>query len=292
MSLATSTFDQFLPAAAAPAPAQRPVELDLFRSLLSSRSGIDFNRHGDAFLENRLRRRMTEAGARTLFEYYRMVTTQTGGSELQKLIDAVAIHETAFFRNAPQFRTLESVAFPDRVRRRLVAAQRRVSVWSAGCSTGQEPYSIAMSFYDSVVLPDTWDLQVLATDISTHAIRTARRGHYSSVQVEGVPSERLKEYFDRGPDYYSVRQWVRRRVEFAAGNIFDGAPRRDLDMIFCRNLMIYLDEARQRRLVALFADALAAGGYLFLGHAESLTGLSAAFRMVSVGQGIAYQKVA
>src|SRR6185436_9691349 len=117
-------------------------EMRLFRDLLSNTSGMDFGRLRETFLESRLRRRMREAGARSLYEYYRMVTAPGGGAEgeLQTLVDEVSIHETSFFRNPPQFDTLETTVLADRVSARLRQGRRRLYLWSAGCSTGQEPY--------------------------------------------------------------------------------------------------------------------------------------------------------
>jgi chemotaxis protein methyltransferase CheR len=275
-------------------PALRPrgsPELELFRSLLSSHSGIDFGQHREVMLENSLRRRMTEAGARTLYEYYRMVTAPgTGQRELQTLVDDVSVHETSFFRNLAQFRTLENVALPERVSRHLRERKRRMRIWSAGCSTGQEPYSIAMSFHATVVLPSSWDLQITATDISAQVVQIARAGLYTQWQLEGLSAETIQRFFDRKGEHYSVRPWARRGVEFVTANVLDGAPGSDLDVIFCRNLMIYFDKPRQAQLIGRFVEALAPGGYLFLGHTESIAGLSDAFDRVSLGHGIAYRK--
>ena len=215
-------------------------EIDLFRHLLLRASGIHFGRHREAFLESRLRRRMRKVGARSLYEYYRRVAgAQAAPGELQALVNEVSIHETAFFRNPAQFQALETTVIPERVASRLREQRRRLHVWSAGCSTGQE---------------------------------------------------RQLRFFARSGESFAVRPWIRRRVEFIQANVFDGPPRLDLDVIFCRNVMIYFDAGRQRQLVAMAARALAPGGYLFLGHTESVAGLTDAFRMVSRSGGIAYVK--
>jgi chemotaxis protein methyltransferase CheR len=268
----------------------RSAEIELFRSLLSRRSGIDFGRHRELLLENRLRQRMAEAGARSLYEYYRMVTAR-GNRELQALVDDVAIHETAFFRNPAQFDLLGEQVLPERLSSRLRSGQKRLRLWSAGCSTGQEVYSIAVVVLETVVLPVSWEIQLAATDISARALRQAQRGLYGVAQVDGLSAARLRGFLERKGGSYTVRPWVRDGIEFQLGNVLEETPGDDFDVVFCRNVMIYFDREGQRRLVSRLTRAIAPGGYLFLGHTESLAGLSDAFRMVARGRGIAYQRL-
>lgn len=265
-------------------------EIELFRSLLVSHLGIDFGRQQPIFLESRVRRRMARTGARNLFEYYRMVARGGNPRELDALVDEVAIRETSFFRNPAQFEMLERMVLPDRVKARLRSGERRLWLWSAGCSTGQEPYSIAITLSESMVLSEAWDLALLATDMSSQAIDHARRGGYAARQVEELSRERRQRFFAREGETFTVRPWVRRGLEFRQGNVLDGPPCGDLDVIFCRNLMIYFDRERQRRLAAVLEAGLTPGGYLFLGHTESLAGLSEGFSLISCGGGIVYQR--
>jgi chemotaxis protein methyltransferase CheR len=267
-------------------------EIQLFRDLLARRSGIDFGRHRESYLRSRLDRRMRHVGARNLYEYYRFVVKGGGDSaELQALVDEVSIHETSFFRNAAQFRTLETLAVPERVTARLAERRRRFHVWSAGCSSGQEPYSIAMSVYETTMLPDIWDVRIFATDVSADVVQKARKGIFTPEQMTGVSAERQRRFFDRRDGGFVVRAWLRKHVEFIHANLFAGPPTFDLDVIFCRNVMIYFDQQRQRELMATFARALAPGGFLFLGHAESVAGLSERFRMAPLPSGIAYVRL-
>jgi chemotaxis protein methyltransferase CheR len=296
----------------APAPRRAP-DVELLRNLLLARSGIDFGRHREILLENSLRRRMKHVGARSLFEYYRMVTAPgSAGAELQLLVDEISIQETSFFRNAPQFDLFERAVLPERIHERLARGRRTLRLWSAGCSTGQEPYSMAVGVVENAVLTEAWDVQLWATDISAQALQVAQRGEYESRQMSGVSPLRLERFFQRrtqgpgariadrqeppahasGPPRepsYIVRNWVRKRLRFVLGSVLDGAPQDDLDAIFCRNVMIYFDRRRQERLIALMTRALAPGGYLFLGHAET-PGAAKGLRMVTRGLGLAYQK--
>ncbi len=280
-----------------PAPRRSP-DVELLRNLLLARSGIDFGRHREILLENSLRRRMKHVGARSLFEYYRMLTAPgSAGAELQLLVDEISIQETSFFRNAPQFELFEREVLPQRIHERLSMGRRTLRLWSAGCSTGQEPYSIAVGVVENAVLTEAWDVQLWATDISAQALQVAKRGEYEGRQVKGVSPLRLERFFQRRSrgtgesrqHSYVVRDWARKGLRFVLGSVLDGAPQDDLDAIFCRNVMIYFDRRRQERLIGLLTSALAPGGYLFLGHAET-PGAAKGLRMVTRGLGIAYQR--
>jgi chemotaxis protein methyltransferase CheR len=267
-------------------------EIDLFRTLLTSRAGMAFGQSREAFLEGRLRRRMAKSGARSLYEYYRIVTTPgSGGPELQALVDEVSVNETSFFRNPAHFAFLER-AFAERMRERQRAGEKRLRVWSAGCSTGQEAYSVAMVFLETAMFHEAWDLSIIGTDISARAVQQARAGEYEARQLEGVSPERRRRFFVARGERLTVRDLARRGVEFVRGNVLDGPPWPDVDVAFCRNVMIYFDAAHQQRLAHRLADAIAPGGYLFLGHTETLRGLSDAFRMVTLHPGVAYQRQA
>ena len=271
--------------------ARGSAEIDLFRTLLSSRAGMTFGQSREAFLEGRLRRRMAKAGARSLYEYYRIVTTPgTGAPELQALVDEVSVNETSFFRNPSHFDFLERSAFLERMRERQRAGVKRLRVWSAGCSTGQEAYSIAMVFFETAVFHESWDFALTGTDVSARAVARAKAGEYEGRQLENVSVERRRRFFEPKEDRHAIRPWVRKGIEFVRGNVLDGPPWPDVDIVFCRNVMIYFDAAHQQRLARRLAEALTPGGYLFLGHTESLRGLSEAFNMVSLHPGVAYQR--
>jgi chemotaxis protein methyltransferase CheR len=268
-----------------------PAEIELFRSLLLARMGLHLGPDRQAFLINRVQRGMQSAGARSFYDYYRKLVQPGPGRELQGLLEAVAIHETSFFRNPMQFTLLGQTVLPERMSARLSANQRSLRMWSAGCSTGQEAFTLAMTVYESLVLPPSWDLQLLATDVSDAALRQGEAGKYTLGQLDGLSAERRARYFDRRGAHHVVRPWLRRGMRFERRNLLDAAPMGGLDVLFCRNVLIYFDRQGQRALLARLADALVPGGYLFLGHSESPAGLSDAFQMVSVKRAIAYRRL-
>jgi chemotaxis protein methyltransferase CheR len=265
-------------------------EINLFRQLLTNRAGIAFGQSRETFLEGRLRGRMAKAGARSLYEYYRMVAEPDGAGELQALVDELSINETSFFRSPAQFEFLGQNALPARLRARQEMHSKRLRLWSAGCSTGQELYSMAMVFLETAVFHESWDVSLLGTDVSASAVHRARVGAYEERQLTDVGALRRQRFFEKKGDRFVVRAWARRGLEFACANVLDGPPCSDIDVIFCRNVMIYFDPADQQKLLRRLAQALAPGGYLFLGHAESLLGMSDHFRTVSLRPGIVYQR--
>jgi chemotaxis protein methyltransferase CheR len=272
-------------------PHATPAEIELFRALLLNRTGMDLGRERQSFLLNRLQRRMLHSGVRNLYDYYRRLHEPGRGVELQALLDDVAIHETAFFRNPHQFALLAETVLAERTTARLGAGRRCLRIWSAGCSTGQEVDSLGIVVSESLILPPSWEFLLLGTDLSTRAVAEANRGTYTEAQMDGVSPERRRRFFDRRGEAYVVRPWVRRGVRLVRGNMVDETPPDDLDVIFCRNVMIYFDRETQARLLRRFASVLAPGGYLFLGHTESPAGQTDAFQMVVSGRAIAYRRL-
>jgi chemotaxis protein methyltransferase CheR len=228
----------------------------------------------------------------TYEEYYALLTT--GGPAAQeervRFIDAVSTNETFFFRGESHFDALRSVVLPD-----IFARSSAVRLWSAGCSTGEEPYSLCMAVMDAAE-GRHWDgrVEITATDISTGVIARAREGLYEGRTLALVPPAVLARYFQReDAGQWRVGARVRDRVSFSVHNLLaDPPPGRGFDIIFCRNVMIYFDRETQMRLVdGQFAPALARDGYLFIGHAESLIGKSTCFHYAHIQRSPIYRLV-
>jgi chemotaxis protein methyltransferase CheR len=265
-------------------------EFRLFKDLIYSECGVSIGNEKRTFLESRLRRRMDDLGIRSGYEYYCLVKHSQGRSqELPSLLDTLMICETAFFRNQPQFDLLRQVVLPEIIEKKERAGTRMIRVWSAGCSTGQEPYSAVIAMLESLPDAEPWTLRVFASDLSFTALERAQCGLYREDQLKGIEARCISKYFRRENDHYAVSDAVKRRVIFDYHNLKHDNGLRGLDMVFCRNVMIYFDVDEQRRLVTRFGNCLLPGGYLFLGHAESLQGLSGRFSMVHSNKGIAYK---
>src|SRR5690349_540052 len=265
-------------------------EFRLFRELIYDECGVSLGSEKKTFLESRLRRRMDELCIKSGYEYYCMVTAPSGRSqELPTLLDSLMICETSFFRNQPQFDLLRDVVLPNIVEKKVSMGTRILRVWSAGCSTGQEPYSAVMTLLECLPDFESWVIRVFASDLSFTALERAQNGLYRPDQLKGIDEVRMARYFKQQNGHYVMNEGVRKRVIFDYHNLKNDNGLRGLDIIFCRNVMIYFDAEEQRRLINRFANCLVPGGFLFLGHAESLQGLSTRFAMVHRNKGIAYR---
>jgi chemotaxis protein methyltransferase CheR len=262
----------------------------LFKDLIYQECGVSIGAEKKTFLESRLKRRMDELGVKSGYEYYCLIKRPDGKSqELPALLDTLMICETSFFRNQPQFDLFSDVVLPEMIDRKERSGSRLLRVWSAGCSTGQEPYSAVIAILQALERPELWTVRVFASDLSFTALERAQAGIYRSDQLKNVEPAILNEYFKRDNEQHLVTENVKRRVIFDYHNLKHDNGLRGLDIIFCRNVMIYFDAEEQRRLITRFANALVPGGYLFLGHAESLQGLSNRFTMIHRNKGIAYK---
>jgi chemotaxis protein methyltransferase CheR len=265
-------------------------EFKLFRELIYDECGFSFGPEKQTFLEARLRRRMDELGITNALEYYSILKNPTGRSqELPALLDILMICETSFFRNLPQFQLLMQNVLPEIIARKEKAGGRVLRIWSAGCSTGQEPYSAAMAILEALPDRNTWSFRVFASDLSFTALERAQCGIYREDQLKGIDPAYVQKYFRQENGHFLITDQVKRHVVFDYHNLKNDNGLRGLDIIFCRNVLIYLDADEQRRLVNRFASCILPGGYLFLGHAESLQGLSNRFSMLHRNKGIAYR---
>jgi chemotaxis protein methyltransferase CheR len=266
-------------------------EFRLFRTLIYDESGMFLKESKKDFLENKLAKRMQATNIPTAYWYYRFLTEHRG-QELLVLLDSLTINETSFFRNLPQFDLFRNVILPDILAGNELTARRTIRIWSAGSSTGEEPYSIAMTVLDALPHPEEWDIRVFASDISMKSLETAHRGVYPAAKVrESVLPAAAVRYFEERDGELRVKDSVRRLVFLDYHNLKHGTGPTGLDAVFCRNVMIYFDEEEQKRLVRRFHGSLLPGGYLLLGHAESLHGWNMDFRFVHEDRGTAYKKL-
>ncbi|HZS06066.1 MAG TPA: protein-glutamate O-methyltransferase CheR [Blastocatellia bacterium] len=266
-------------------------EHQLFSELIYQTCGISFGSEKKTFLEARLRKRMEQVGLGSMAEYYQLVKSARGkADEMYHLLDALLIGETSFFRNPPQFDLFSNVVLPELIAHKEKHGIRSLRVWSAGCSTGQEPYTIAMAILEAFPQVADWPLfRIYASDLSFTSLERAQRGHYRPEQMKGVGESCVRKYFHEEHDHYAVNDAVKRHVVFDYHNLKHDNGLLALDVIFCRNVMIYYSREEQQRLVNRFADCLLTGGWLFIGHAESLQGISDRFTMVHQNKGIAWR---
>ena len=276
------------PFAFAGGPALSQEMFDKFRALIYEKTGIHMRDGKQILIANRLRRRLASLKLTSYEQYSEVLVAPRGGAEMVSFIDAVSTNETYFFRENAHFAALSSRVLPEMFRNRP-----RVRIWSAGCSTGEEVYTLRLVADQAAKAAGAPEPQIVGTDISTTVITRAREGIYGERALRFVPPELLAGNFtSRGDGSWQVNEQTRTRVEFRVHNLFtDPAPWDVSDIIFCRNVMIYFDKPTQLKLVdGIFAQALHPDGYLFIGHSESLSGFTRRFAYVSSLKAPIYRK--
>lgn len=268
-------------------------EFRLFRDLIHKECGMSFGDNKRTFLSIRIGKRVAARNLSSFYGYYRYL--QESGAErkteLLLLLDSLTINETGFFRNRPQFRLFEEVVLPELVASRRSSRDRNLRIWSAGCATGEEPYSIAMSLQERLPNPSQWKIEIFASDLSLSALEKASRGIYPDRRVQDIDTARREKYFAPNGEGHAVSDAIKRLVIFDFHNLMHDNGLRNMDVIFCRNVLIYFDTEEQAKVLERFIRALKAGGYLFLGHSESVLGLTDDLKFVHRDKGTAYRKV-
>src|SRR5258708_9794718 len=269
----------------------RPDEFRLLRDLVNGHAGIYFGDDALPVLERRLRERVSALGLLSFGEYYQFLRFSTlSPSELDEAIDLLTTNETYFFREDYQLR-----AFRDEVLPKLAleaASRRRLSVWSAGCSTGEEVYTLAILIAESGLF-NGWDVRVYGSDISRRCVAAARRGIYGASAFRVVGPDVKRTYFVDQADGSHVIDRIRQSCHFGHLNLMDIERVRvvgRVDVVFCRNVLIYFDQRSRKRVIDMFYERLMPGGYLFLGHSESLLNVSTAFELVHLSEDLVYRK--
>ncbi len=264
----------------------------LLRDYVNQRTGLFFEDKKKYLFDMRVDKRVKEVSCDTASEYYRILKFGLRVGELDNLVNLLTTNETYFFRNLPQLQTFSDEVLPELIRHKN-DTHKEFNIWSAGCSTGEEPYTLAMLVRDKLKDLQNWNIQILATDIDREALEECRKGIYGSRSIKDVPPQYLMTHFTYSNGFFMVKPEVRRMVNFGYLNLIDKIKMttfRDMDIIFCRNVLIYFDLDSARQVVNGFYDSLKPGGYIFLGHSESMSRLSAAFKLVRLKNGTVYVK--
>jgi len=250
-----------------------------FSDLVYERCGINLHEGKKALLQARLNRRLRSTGIGSYEEYFKYITSSGNPGEFVHFLDSISTNLTYFFREPQHFDFLEQTALPELIAKKQKERDSKIRIWSSCCSTGEEPYSLAMCMLGHLQDISKWDVRILATDISTRTLEAASRGVYSEEKVQKVPPAFRHLNFHKiagsnGRPEYEIAPHIKRLVTFHRLNLKDPYPFNGrFDFIFCRNVMIYFDKKTQQELVNKMASFLNPGGYLYVGHSESLTGL-------------------
>ena len=263
------------------------------RDLVYERSGLYFEDSKRYFFDRRVDGRVEAAGASGALDYYHMLRYGDQQDEFQALVESLTTHETYFFREYPMLRVWADITLPEILDRKRAAGDMHLDIWSAGCSTGEEAYTLAIILREVIDDFDRWEIRLTATDISRPVLRKARRATYGERSVRDVPPAYMKRWFRETDDEWLVTLPITRLVHFRHANLLDKATAGELrgqDFIFCRNVLIYFDDESRRQAMSLFYDSLDPGGYIFLGHSESVGRSSSAFQSVRSGDQLVYRK--
>ena len=261
-----------------PNPVVTEHELNEIRTLIEKRSGILFDESRERFFSTRVREHMHHR--KLAFGAELLRTIQGSNAEYDHLLERLLTQETRFRRYPESFEALEKKILPELHMKKFWENPRTLRVWSAGCSTGEEPYSIAISLCDTLEFADAWNLSILATDISRQALQVAERGVYTRRVLENLSPRQIEAYFQKVGDQFLVKPKVRNLVSFAPMNLAQSVYVGRFDCIFCMNVLIYFSDEKRAQLIQRFFEYLEPGGYLFLGHAETASGLPVKFQQI------------
>ncbi|MCX8069055.1 MAG: protein-glutamate O-methyltransferase CheR [Thermodesulfovibrionales bacterium] len=269
-------------------------EFEKIADIIYKKAGIRFEAKKEYFLTKRIAKRMQELGIETPIEYIRLLRfADTNGTEMQNLINLLTVNETYFFRDFPQLQAFAEHCLYDVCQRKLAQGDNTLKIWSAGCSTGEEPYTLSIILHEMLDDLTNWKVQIDATDIDEVVLQRASEGVYERRSVKDVPPEYLQQYFVSFADKYLVKDKVKSIVRLEHLNLSDSIAlrkKRGYDFIFCRNVLIYFDDASRKKVVDHFYIALNKGGYIFLSSSESLSRITTTFKLKRLGGNLVYTK--
>ena len=263
-----------------------------FREFFYRKTGIQFDDSKRYFVDKRLIERIEATGADDFRSWFIALRFESKGEELQELVNAMTVNETYFFRENYQFDCMVNDMLNEVAKRKRAGS--RIRIWSIPSSTGEEPYSIAIYLLERWPLINSYDVEILSSDIDTTVLQAAQRGVYSARSVGQLPKSYLEKYFDkRNDNEYAISRDLVSAVEFSRVNLSEPTDTRrfrDIDLIFCRNLLIYFDDLSRRVAAEAMYDALNPGGFICLGHSESMSRITSLFSVRRFPDAMVYQK--
>lgn len=261
-------------------------DFDQYRKLIYDESGITFSATNRAILESRLKERLRDKKLPHVHDYYTILLKDK--EELKLMLDSVTTNLTRFFRNQPHFDALINYVIPEVLKIKKNSGDTKIRVWSAGCSTGEEPYTLAMILKDK--LPAPYTAEIIASDLSLKSLMVGKSGFYPDIRVTGIPENYLTRFFDHKNTGYQAKDELMKMIRFDYHNLKNDSGQRNVDILFCRNVLIYFDEAAQKAVIDRFWETMSAKSFLFIGHSESLFGMKTRFEFLKTDWACFYQK--
>jgi chemotaxis protein methyltransferase CheR len=270
-------------------------EFTQLRDFIYEKSGIYIGDNRKYLLENRLANRIKQLNLKSFNEYYYFLQYDPKKQqELNKLFEVITTNETSFFRNPPQLKVFQDKVLPQVLKAQRDKGSKSLRIWSAGCSTGEEPYTLAIILHEALKSEiNQWNIKITANDLSEAVLMAARRGLYNEYALRTTPPDIVKRYFTKQDIKYTVTPEVKRLVSFGQINLSDRAQLKRIErsqVVFCRNVIIYFDEEMKKRVISSLYDNLLPGGFLLIGHSESLHNITRAFKPEHHPGAIIYRK--
>jgi len=263
-------------------------DLSEVRKLIEERTGILFDQSRERFFSTRVRDHVKEKGFAGGAELLKAMLR--ANTEYEAMLEKLLTQETSFFRYPAVYQALEKRILPELQIKKFWNNPRTLRIWSAGCSTGEEPYSIAITLLDTLSLADAWNIEILATDVGRQALKIAETGIYSPQRTQSVSEAQFANYFTKLNENQQIKPRVRKMITFAQMNLAQAVYMGRMDLIFCMNVLIYFSEEKRNALIQRFYDTLEPGGYLLLGHSESLSKVPVKFQAIVLNECILYRK--
>jgi chemotaxis protein methyltransferase CheR len=269
-------------------------EFKLLGEFIYRKVGIRFEENKIYFLNKRVGSRMQSLKIETVTEYINYIRFLDNGNEMQQLVNLITVNETYFFREYEHLQAFAEICIPEIIERKRLNSDYRLRIWSAGCSSGEEPYTLAIILREMLDNITHWQIEIQATDIDKNILQNAVNAVYSERSIKDVPPEYFDKYFTASPNRtYALVDKVKDMVKFNHQNLSDTRQLRQyraFDFIFCRNVLIYFDEKSRKDVVDHFYTALNQGGYVFLGSSESASRITTAFKIKRAGDMLVYCK--
>lgn len=274
-----------------------PKEFVIIRDLIKERTGIYIRDSRSDYLEYRLRDRMQATGIHNFEEYYYYLKYNPGTSgEFQSLINLITVQETSFFRNPDQLKSFQNVVLKELIDKKNKSGNRCLRIWSAACSTGEEPNTLAIILNEALPYLFNWDVEIIATDISTRALDISNKGIYDEQKLKDIPPAITEKYFTKTNQGFMAKETLSRLIKYNHLNLTTDfgknmtISKQKFDVIFCRNVFIYFPDDVKEKIATAFYNSLNPGGYFFLGNAETVDIRKVPFMMTFLPGGMVYQK--
>lgn len=261
-------------------------DFDKFKNFIYDKSGIFFSSSNRTILESRLRERLRTTGHATVLEYFNLITSDQ--EEMKALLDSVTTNLTRFFRNSAHYDTFINYVIPELVKKKKASGDKNFKIWSAGCSSGEEPYTNAMVLCE--YLPSDFNIEIIASDLSLKSLMKAKEGFYPTSKVNGIPDNYLNKYLEPVENGFKMKDSIKKLIKFDYHNLKFPSDSKNFDVVFCRNVLIYFDEIAQKNVIDGFWNAMRDHSYLFIGHSESLFGMDTKFEFVKTDWACIYGK--